>query len=90
VVLFFLKKKTARFWALVGHVDQLARRQNVNVQTATESVLVPVEISAPIEETKQPPLSAEFSSASTATPKTRRKNAVEKVRRKKRKLCFFF
>lgn len=78
-----------RFWALVGHVDQLARKQNLDVQEATDKVLVPVE-EAPVAADPAPAvvadapksaaqkLAAEETSAS-ATPKTRRKNAVEKV-----------
>lgn len=69
----------ARFWALVGHVDQLARKQNLNVQEATDQVLVPLE-STPVEPLKtaaQKLVDSESNNAS-ATPKTRRKNAVEK------------
>jgi hypothetical protein len=69
----------ARFWALVGHVDQLARKQSLDVKDATDKLLVPVEeapSNPPIVNAAQK-LVAEESNAA-ATPKTRRKNAVEK------------
>ncbi len=84
-----------RFWALIAHVDKLARRQKLDVEAAVNDVLVPIELPAdyqcvvvhdgvmePLH--AQPPKAVERVAAEeqqpvgSATPKTRRRNAVEK------------
>jgi hypothetical protein len=82
-----------RFWALIAHVDKLARRQKLDVAAALKDVLVPIEVPADyqcvvvhdgvidppaLQKKEAVERIAEEQPVGSATPKTRRRNAVEK------------
>ena len=79
--------ESIRFWALVAHTDKLARRQKLDVEAAVKEVLVPIDAPPDYQcivvhdgQTEPPPRVARLAEEplGSATPKTRRRNAVEK------------